>query len=60
MAITLLDNKDKAELENKIQEVSDSIPEHQDISGKADKSSAETWTFTLSDGSTVSKKVVLA
>lgn len=33
---------------------------HQDISGKADKASAETWTFTLADGSTVSKKVVLA
>ena len=33
---------------------------HQDISGKADKSSAETWTFTLEDGSTVTKKVVLA
>ena len=33
---------------------------HQDISGKADKSSAETWTFTLADGSTVTKKVVLA
>jgi hypothetical protein len=32
---------------------------HQDISGKADKSSAETWTFTLEDGSTVTKKVVL-
>ena len=33
---------------------------HQDISGKADKSSAETWTFTLKSGSTVTKKVVLA
>ena len=33
---------------------------HQDISGKADKSNAETWTFTLEDGSTVAKKVVLA
>lgn len=33
---------------------------HQDISGKADKSSAETWTFKLKDGSTVTKKVVLA
>lgn len=33
---------------------------HQDISGKADKSNAETWTFTLENGSTVSKKVVLA
>lgn len=28
--------------------------------GKADKSSAETWTFTLEDGSTVAKQVVLA
>lgn len=27
---------------------------------KADKSSAETWKFTLADGSTVTKKVVLA
>jgi hypothetical protein len=35
------------------------LTEHQDISGKADKSSAETWTFTLADGSTVTKKVVL-
>ena len=33
---------------------------HQDISGKADKSSAETWTFALEDGSLVTKKVVLA
>jgi hypothetical protein len=33
---------------------------HQDISGKADKADAETWTFTLADGSTVTKKVVLA
>lgn len=33
---------------------------HQDISGKADKSSAETWTFTLKSGGTVTKKVVLA
>ncbi len=33
---------------------------HQDISGKANKSDAETWTFTLEDGSTVTKKVVLA
>ena len=33
---------------------------HQDISGKADKSSAETWTFTLENGTTVTKKVVLA
>lgn len=31
-----------------------------DISEKADKSNAETWTFTLADGSTVTKKVVLA
>lgn len=36
------------------------LTQHQDISGKADKSSAETWTFTLADGSTVAKKVVLA
>lgn len=36
------------------------LTSHQDISGKADKSSAETWTFTLADGSTVTKKVVLA
>ena len=33
---------------------------HQDISGKADKIDAEMWTFTLKDGSTVTKKVVLA
>ena len=32
----------------------------QEVSGKADKSSAETWTFTLEDGTTVTKKVVLA
>ena len=36
------------------------LTQHQDISGKADKSSAETWTFTLANGSTVTKKVVLA
>lgn len=36
------------------------LTSHQDISGKADKSSAETWTFKLKDGSTVTKKVVLA
>ena len=36
------------------------LTEHQDISGKANKSDAEEWTFTLSDGSTVTKKVVLA
>ncbi len=35
------------------------LTEHQDISGKADKSGAETWTFTLDDGSTVTKRVVL-
>lgn len=29
------------------------------LEGKADKSSAETWTFTLEDGTTVTKKVVL-
>lgn len=33
---------------------------HQDVSGKADKSDAEMWTFTLKDGSTVTKKVVIA
>lgn len=38
------------------------VPEAQvpDLSGYALKSSAETWTFTLFDGSTVTKKVVLA
>lgn len=38
------------------------VPEAQvpDLSGYALKSSAETWTFTLSDGSKVTKKVVLA
>jgi hypothetical protein len=36
------------------------LTEHQDISGKADKSSAEIWTFTLKSGGTVTKKVVLA
>lgn len=38
------------------------IPEAQvpDLSGYALKSSAETWTFTLKNGSTVTKKVVLA
>lgn len=38
------------------------IPESQvpDLSGYALKSNAETWTFTLTDGSTVTKKVVLA
>lgn len=36
------------------------LTSHQDISGKADKSSAETWTFKLKDGTTVTKKVVLA
>lgn len=38
------------------------IPEAQvpDLSGYALKSNAETWTFTLEDGSTVTKKVVLA
>ncbi len=41
---------------------SEDIPEVQvpDLSGYALKASAETWTFTLSDGSTVTKKVVLA
>lgn len=36
------------------------LTQHQDISGKANKSDAEEWTFTLEDGSTVTKKVVLA
>lgn len=38
------------------------IPEAQvpDLSGYALKSNAETWTFTLANGSTVTKKVVLA
>lgn len=36
------------------------LTKHQDISGKANKSDAETWIFTLSDGSIVTKKVVLA
>lgn len=38
------------------------IPEAQvpDLSGYALKSNAETWTFTLEDGTTVTKKVVLA
>jgi hypothetical protein len=36
------------------------LTQHQDISGKADKSNAETWTFTLENGSTVTKKVVLS
>lgn len=33
---------------------------NQAITDKADKSNAETWTFTLANGSTVTKKVVLA
>lgn len=36
------------------------IPQIPDLSGYALKSNAETWTFTLADGSTVTKKVVLA
>lgn len=36
------------------------LTQHQDISGKANKSDAETWTFTLADGTSVTKKVVLA
>lgn len=36
------------------------LTQHQDVSGKANKSDAEEWTFTLEDGSTVTKKVVLA
>ena len=35
------------------------LTKHQDITGKANKSDAETWTFTLEDGTTVEKKVVL-
>ena len=35
------------------------LTQHQDISGKANKSDAEDWIFTLADGSTVTKKVVL-
>ena len=38
----------------------DYLTQHQDVSGKANKSDAETWTFTLADGSKVTKKVVLA
>lgn len=40
----------------------DDIPAAQvpDLSGYALKSDAETWTFTLADGSTVTKRVVLA
>jgi hypothetical protein len=36
------------------------LTQHQDISGKADKSNSETWTFILTDGTTITKKVVLA
>lgn len=36
------------------------LTEHQSLEGYALKSNAETWTFTLADGSTVTKKVVLA
>ena len=50
----------KTESDNKYQPKGNYLTSHQDISGKADKSSAETWTFTLEDGSTVTKKVVLA
>jgi hypothetical protein len=50
----------KTETDGKYQPKGNYLTSHQDISGKADKSSAETWTFTLADGSTVTKKVVLA
>jgi hypothetical protein len=36
------------------------LTEHQSLERYALKSNAETWTFTLADGSTVTKKVVLA
>ena len=50
----------KTESDGKYQPKGNYLTSHQDISGKADKSSAESWTFTLEDGSTVTKKVVLA
>lgn len=53
----------KSEIPNKTSQLTNDsgfLTQHQDISGKADKSDAETWTFTLADGSTVTKKVVLA
>ena len=54
------DHYTKTESDNKYQAKGNYLTSHQDISGKADKSSAETWTFTLANGSTVTKKVVLA
>ena len=45
---------------SQLQNDSGFLTSHQDISGKANKSDAEEWTFTLEDGSTVTKKVVLA
>lgn len=54
------DHYTKTESDNKYQPKGNYLTSHQDISGKADKSNAETWTFTLSDGTTVTKKVVLA
>ena len=53
------DHYTKTESDNKYQPKGNYLTSHQDISGKADKSSAETWTFTLEDGSTITKKVVL-
>ena len=54
------DHYTKTESDNKYQPKGNYLTSHQDISGKADKSSAETWTFKLKDGSTVTKRVVLA
>jgi hypothetical protein len=54
------DHYTKTESDNKYQPKGNYLTSHQDISGKANKSDAETWTFTLTDGSTVTKKVVLA
>ena len=53
------DHYTKTESDNKYQPKGNYLTSHQDISGKADKSSAETWTFKLKDGTTVTKKVVL-
>lgn len=53
----------KSDIPNKTSQLTNDsgfLTQHQDISGKVDKSSAETWIFTLSDGSTTTKKVVLA
>ena len=54
------DHYTKTESDNKYQPKGNYLTSHQDISGKANKSDAETWTFTLENGSTVTKKVVLA